>query len=124
MGLVIKNLKIAGDKGEGSVACLFDTGSTETLIREDVAERLTTIVSLTHPLSFKMADGKIGLKAKKAGFLLITVNGCEIFEPVIVVENLSDEMIVGAETMQRRKIKLDMENEKITIDPEAARLRV
>jgi hypothetical protein len=55
--------------------------------------------------------------------LFISINGCEILEQVIVTNKLSDEMIIGAETMQRRKIKLDLEKERVTIDPKAARLR-
>jgi len=124
MGLIIKNLKIAGDKGDGEVTCLFDTGSSKTLIREDIAERFATIVSLIHPIYFKMADGKTELEARKVVNLFITINGCEIFEPAIVVKDLSDEMLIGAETMQVKKIKLDLENEKIIIDKSAARLRV
>ncbi|MEW6680611.1 MAG: retropepsin-like aspartic protease [bacterium] len=124
MGLLVENLKIAGNKGEDEVACLFDTGSSETLIREDVARKIVTIVELPHAVEFKMADGETILTSRKAVYLSITINGCEILEPAIVVEKLSDEMIIGAETMQRRKIKLDLEKEKITIDPRSARLRV
>ncbi len=124
MGLIINKLKIEGNKGKGEVTCLFDTGSTDTLIKEDVARRFTTIAELPHPIKFVMADGKTELETKKVVNIFITVNGCEIFEPAIVVENLSDEMLIGAEMMQRRKIKLDLENEKVTMDPKAARLRV
>ncbi|MEW6481749.1 MAG: retropepsin-like aspartic protease [bacterium] len=124
MGLLVENLKVEGDKGKAEIACLFDTGSSETLIREDVAERIATIVELIHPIYFKMADGETPLEARKVVNLFITVNGCEILEPAIVVEKLSDEMIIGGETMQRRKIKLDLEKEKIIIDPRSARLRV
>ncbi len=124
MGLIIKNLKIRGNEREGRVACLFDTGCSENLIREDVAKRFGTVISLVRPVEFRMADGEAVLEAKKAAILFISIDGCEIIEKALVVEKLSDEMLIGTETMQVRKIKLDLENEKVTMDPKAARLRV
>lgn len=123
MGLITKQLKVMGDRGEREVNVLFDAGSSETLMREDVAESLATISKLPHPVHFKMADGT-PLEANKVVNFFITINGYELVERAIVVGKLTDEMVIGVEMMQTRKIKLDLEQEKITIDPKAARLRV
>jgi hypothetical protein len=40
----------------------------------------------------------------------------------IVVPRLSDEMIIGANTLRKWRVKLDLENEDILIDRRIARL--
>ncbi|MEW6481748.1 MAG: retropepsin-like aspartic protease [bacterium] len=124
MGLLVENLKVEGDKGKAEIACLFDTGSSESLIREDIAGKVSTIVNLPQPLYFKMADGEGILKANKCIPLSITLDGCTIRDEVIVVDKLTDDMIIGAGTMQKYRIKLDLENERVIIDPKVTRLRV
>jgi hypothetical protein len=42
MGLIIKKLKVMGDKGEGMVNALFDTGASISFIRSDVVTGLAT----------------------------------------------------------------------------------
>ncbi|MEW6102304.1 MAG: retropepsin-like aspartic protease [bacterium] len=124
MGLIVEHLKVEGDKGKGEVTCLFDTGSSETLMREDIAERISTLINLPQPLYLKMADGEGVIEAKKCMPLSIAINGCVIRDDVIVVSKLDDEMIIGTGTMQKYRIKLDLENEKVLIDPKVMRLRV
>ncbi|MDI6886883.1 MAG: hypothetical protein QMD22_11210, partial [archaeon] len=40
------------------------------------------------------------------------------------VPNLSEELIIGSDFLQRWKIKLDPESEKIIIDPRALKLKL
>ena len=53
------------------------------------------------------------------------LNGVEVFYAFYVADPLSDEMIIGADMLQRWKIKLDPEAEEVYIDPDVvARIRV
>lgn len=40
------------------------------------------------------------------------------------MDKLSEDMIIGARTMQGWRIKLDVEKEEVTFDPSVARLRL
>jgi hypothetical protein len=40
----------------------------------------------------------------------------------LIVPGLSEEVIIGAHTMQKWKLKLDFENETVIVDPRVARL--
>lgn len=124
MGILIEELEIEGDRGKRKVQTLFDTGASQSLIREEMVAGIATILNLPHPLRFKMGDGKGVLEATKVAHLFISINGVTINDHVVVVENLGDEMIIGATTMQSWKIKLDMESDKVIIDPRVTRLRL
>jgi hypothetical protein len=40
-----------------------------------------------------------------------------------VVDDLAEELIIGADMMQRWKISLDLDNEAVSIDPRALYMR-
>jgi len=40
----------------------------------------------------------------------------------LVVPNLSEDVVIGATTMQKWRIKLDFEHDEIIIDPKVAKL--
>jgi hypothetical protein len=40
----------------------------------------------------------------------------------LAVPGLSEEVIIGAATMQKWRLKLDFENDKVIVDPRVARL--
>ena len=43
MGLIVKSLKIQGNKGEKTCTVLFDTGARRSVIRRDVVEDISSI---------------------------------------------------------------------------------
>lgn len=124
MGLVIKELEIEGDLGKRNVETLFDSGASQSLIRKDMVTGIATVINLPHPIRFEMGDGKATIEAKELANLFIAINGYTINDQVIVVEELGDEMIIGARTMQGWRIKLDLENEEVIIDPKVMRMRL
>jgi len=124
MSLLVKHPKIEGDRGEIAVETLFDTGATYSFICKEAAEKVATILSLPHPKSFELAEKGKMLEAKERIIIDIIVNGVTISDEVVVIEDLSEELILGASTMQKWRIKLDLENEKVIIDPRAVRLKL
>jgi len=62
--------------------------------------------------------------AQSTGILDIEVEGYNLFWHFLVVSDLSEELIIGADFLQRWKIKLDPENERIIIDPKALKLKL
>jgi predicted aspartyl protease len=122
VGLIIKKLRVDGDKGERRVQALLDTGASASFIRRDVAEPLATLVRLPSAEVYTLGDGVGRLRATETVILHILLKGVRISDNFIVVPRLSDEMIIGANTLQKWRIKLDLENEDVLIDRRVARL--
>ncbi|MDI6792250.1 MAG: retropepsin-like aspartic protease, partial [bacterium] len=124
MGLITKHLKIEGDKGDCEVETLFDTGATYSFIRKDKAEAIATILSLRHPKSFELAREGQTVTVTECTRIDIRLNGVTISDEVVVMEDLSEELILGASTMQKWRIKLDLEKEDVVVDERVARLKL
>lgn len=54
----------------------------------------------------------------------ITIRGVTVFHTLIVVDEMGEEMIVGADMLQRWKIRLDPEREEVFIDPKVTELKL
>lgn len=122
MGLIVKKLRVAGDKGERRLNVLFDTGAGASFIRRDVADRIVTTLRLPSPKTFTLGDGVGRLRVNETAILYVYIEGVEISDNFIVAPRLADEVIIGANTMQKWRIKLDLENERVIIDKRMARL--
>ena len=123
MGLIYKDIVLKGDKGDRKFHALWDNGSSESFIRSDLAEKVGTILKLSTPREFEMGKGILLVK-ESTGIVDVEVEGYNLFWHFLVVLNLSEELIIGADFLQRWKIKLDPENEKIIIDPKALKLKL
>jgi hypothetical protein len=122
VGLIIKKLQIVGDRGRKRVQVLFDTGASSSFVRRAVAESVATILKLPSPEVYTLGDGVGRLRATETAVLYVIVKGIRISDNFIVVPRLSDEMIVGANTLQKWRVTLDLENEDVLIDQRVSRL--
>jgi hypothetical protein len=123
MGLIYKEVVLRGDKGEERFQALWDNGSSESFIRRGSAEKVGTILRLDAQREFEVGRGTLSV-AESTGSLSVEVEGFNLFWHFLVVPNLSEELIIGADFLQRWKIKLDPESEKIIIDPKALKLKL
>ena len=53
----------------------------------------------------------------------LTINDLTIFQQILAADELSEELTVGADTMQHWQIKLDPENDNVIIDKKVTELR-
>ncbi len=123
MGLIIKKIEISGDKGRETVSALFDTGSSASLIRKDIVNRVSTALKLPKSIEFELGDGR-KMETSEVCVLIIGINGREIIDNVLISERLSEEMIIGAKTMQEWKIRLDPETEEITVGKDIKKMKL
>jgi len=122
MGLIIKKVKIAGAKGSATVEALFDMGASACLIKRSLAEKVATITTIPKKWRFTLGDGQGTLQTNEFVQLVITIKKTDFFHPAVVVDRLADDLIIGADFLQRWKIKLDPEAEEVIIDKKALRL--
>lgn len=124
MGLIVKEVEISGDQGSKRVKALFDSGASLSLIRRSAMQDVATEVKMPRPVSFQLGDGEGQLATDKWAPLLITVKGLGISDNVVVVEKLAEDLIVGAGTLQKWRVKLDLENDDVLIDPQVTELKL
>ena len=123
MGLIIKQLILEGDKGKKDIAALFDSGASASFIRRDVAKNLATIVRFPKSWRFVQGDGKNEIIIQESIMVHLTINDVTVFQQILVANELSEELIIGADTMQHWKIRLDPENEDVIIDKKVTELK-
>jgi len=122
MGILVKPVTLRGDKGQIELDGMFDTDSTYSVIRKDIAEQLATVVPLDEPIVLRTAEQGRQLTVTHRVVLTIWLNGYRLSDEFIVVEQLSRPVLIGAATMQKWRMRLDMANEEIIVDPTATEL--
>ena len=51
-------------------------------------------------------------------------NDVKLSDEFYIIEELFEEAVIGASTMQKWKMKLDFENEKVEADPRMAKMQI
>jgi len=124
MGLIFKQLKIEGDKGSAEAETLFDTGATSSFMRREKAEKVATILPLPHPKRFELAETGKGIEVTEGIRIDFIIDGTTLSDEVFVADNLSEEFIIGASTLQKWRIKLDLENDVVILDEKAVKMKL
>jgi len=124
MAIIEKKIKLKGSKGEAEVIAIFDSGSTYSCIEPELAKKLETLLPLPEPKHFGTAEKKRKVIAKEAVRLDFMLNGYTFSDEFMVIPNLSNQVIIGAKTLQAWRMKLDFENDDIIIDPRVTKLRL
>lgn len=123
MGLIQQTTLISGDRGSVNAEALYDAGASLSFIRRDLAEQVGVPVRLPRPMRFEM--GRVGefLEVRDQIALTFAVSDISLLDSFLVADDLSEEAIVGARTMQKWGIQLDPEHERVIVDPKVARLK-
>ena len=117
MGLIIREHTVTGTRRNDTVRTLYDTGAGVSCVRRDIAEILGEIHTRPTPMRFMSFDGREGASASEIIALDIDIEGTVLRHTFYVMDDLAEEIILGADMMQLWKIGLDMENETVSIDP-------
>ena len=123
MGIIVKEYTVTGERGSDTLRVLYDTGAGSSFVRKDMAEKLGNVVRTLRPVTFRMADGRETFTVDQDVALYIDVDGSPLMYHFFVANELAEELVIGADMMQRFKISLDMDNEAVSIDPRGLYLR-
>lgn len=118
MGIIKKNLWVAGSVGKRKCEVLFDTGVSASFVREKFAKRISNVAKSPKPLTFRIGDEST-ITAEYTTDLHIDIKGHSLAHMFLVVQRLPYEVIIGADFLQRWKIKLDPVAEEFILDEEA-----
>ena len=118
MGIIKKQVKVAGSKSERDCGVLFDTGASACFVREDIASELGQIVKSPFPIAFTLGNNTV-MRVDKTVTLFLDLKGHKLWFHFLVLTELPYEVIVGANFFQNWKIKLDPITEDFIIDEKA-----
>ena len=118
MGIIKKEVKVAGSRSERDCEVLFDSGASACFVREDVALELGQVVKAPYPLAFRLGNNTV-MTADRTIDLFVDMKGHNLVFHFLVVPELPYEVIVGADFFQKWKIKLDPITEDFIIDEKA-----
>ncbi|MDZ7360190.1 MAG: retropepsin-like domain-containing protein [candidate division KSB1 bacterium] len=124
MSIISRKIELIGSKGRAKVEALFDSGASFSCIPPGLAKKLGVVTPLVLPVKLGTAARGKKLQVNELVSLQFRINGYEFLDDFMVVPGLSEETIIGAKTMQAWRIKLDLENEEVIIDPKATKLRI
>ena len=123
MGIIIKEYEVTGSRDTDTVRVLYDTGAGSSFVQREIAEPLGDFATSPVPLTFMMADGQETFTVDQVITLAVDIEGSPLVYTFYVGEDLAEELIIGADMMQKFRITLDMEGESVSIDPRALYLR-
>ena len=119
---------IIGTKGRARCRALFDSGASYSIIRREIAERIGQLEPLPIPEDWIFETARAGDYVQAVGALRLDFrfddSEAHFSDEFIVFDELSEELIVGATTMQKWHIVLDFTTETIDYRKTAQRLRV
>ena len=122
MAVIIKTIRLKGSKGEEQNEAIFDSGATYSCIHPKLAEELEIIVPLPELMEFSTAKDGEKVAATGAVRLNFYIDSHRFSDEFMVIEGLSNGVIIGAATMQKWRLKLDFENDEVIIDPRVTKL--
>jgi|ERR1017187_1851822 predicted aspartyl protease len=121
MSIIKLPLRFEGPENEKVIYTLFDSGANLSCIHPDQVEDLTTTIALHEPRMIATAGENHFIKVTHRATLDFYLNDVLLSDEFLVVPGLSEDAVIGAATMQKWKIKLDFDTEKVTVDPKVAK---
>lgn len=115
-------LRFQGSKGEKYIYALFDSGATYSCITEEIAGAITSPEQLFTPMRLMTAKDDVHIDIKATARLDFYHDDIRLSDEFLIVPGLSEDVIIGAHTMQKWHLKLDFENNGVIVDPGVAKL--
>ncbi|MEW5760089.1 MAG: retropepsin-like aspartic protease [Candidatus Thermoplasmatota archaeon] len=124
MAIIQKRIVLIGSKGKEEVDAIFDSGSTYSCIRSDLAKKLEIILPLPEPIELGTAEEGEKVIVKEATRINFYINGLRLSDEFMLIQKLSEPVVIGAKTLQAWRIKLNFETDEVIIDPRVTKLRL
>lgn len=103
---------------------LFDSGANLSCISPDVVDDLEEKRPLGKVRKLATASEAMFIEVNHRVTLDFYINDVLLSDEFLVVPGLSEEAIIGAATLQKWRIKLNFEDDKVEVDPKAAKLQL
>ncbi len=121
MSIIKIPLHYEGSLGEKTLYTLFDSGSTFSCISPEAAEGLGNHEKLFRPMEVSTAAVGHYLRIEQALRLDFYIDDVRLSDEFFVIPGLSEDAILGVNTFQKWRIKLDFEHDTVIVDPKVAK---
>lgn len=122
MGTIRIPLRFEGSRGEKVLYALFDTGATFSCLKDDVAKEIGDPAKMRTPMEVVTGSAGHYLKISEAMRADFYFEDIRLSDEFMVVPNLSEECIIGVNTMQKWRIKMDFKHDTVIVEPKVAKL--
>ncbi len=117
-------LLFVGSKGEKNLYTLFDSGANLSCIDKNHLENLESPITLGRTRRLSTASEGHYIEINQRVTLDFYIHDILLSDEFLVVPGLSEEAIIGAATLQKWRIKLNFEDDKVEVDPKVAKLQL
>lgn len=124
MSIIKLPLRFEGSKGERIMYALFDSGANLSCINEEYASQIANPEAFLYPRKLATASEHHFIEIKERISADFYLNDVQLSDEFLVVPQLSEDVIIGAATMQKWRIKLDFEHDTVYVDPKVAKLQL
>ena len=124
MSIIRYPLLFRGTKNDKYLYGLFDSGANLSAIRKDLAEQIDVLIKLREPIRLATANSNDFMQVNYKFVSEFFLNDVQLSDEFLVLEDLSEEVIIGAATMQKWRMKLDFEHDTVSVDSKVAKLQI
>jgi len=121
MSIIKIPLHFEGSLGEKTGYSLFDSGASFSCVHPDFLDSLEVPVKMHRPLEIATAAEGTYLHIKERVVLDFYYQDIRLSDEFMVIPGLSEEVIIGVNTLQKWRIKLDFEHDTVIVDPKVAK---
>lgn len=122
MSIIRFPIRFEGSLGERILYALFDSGASYSGIHPDLASELGHVEKLPRPMTFATASAGHFLEVTETIRCEFYLDELRLSDEFLIIPDLSEEVIIGVNTLQKWKIKLDFEVERPIIEARIAKM--
>jgi len=124
MSILKLPLLFVGSKGEKHLSALFDTGAHFSCIHPDCVEGMETPVHMGRMRYLATASTAHVIEVTEAVRLDFIIDEIVLSDEFLIVPGLTEEVIIGVATLQKWRLKLDFEHDRVIVNPNLARMQL
>ena len=124
MSIIKHPLLYSGTEGEKYLYTLFDSGANLSCIHPDHADGLALPQHLGRTRRVSTASETHFIVIEYRIIVNFYINDLELSDEFLIVPGLTEEVIIGAATMQKWRIKLDFEHDFLIVDPRVTKMQI
>lgn len=124
MSVIKLPLQYLGSKGDKILYSLFDSGANLSCIHPDSIDSLENIQPLPRSRFILTASESHRIEVTHVARLEFYVHDVLISDEFLIVPGLTEEVVIGAATMQKWRIKLDFEYDTVHVDPKVMKMQL
>lgn len=124
MSIIKLPLLYVGSEGEKRLYTLFDSGANLSCIHPDCIKGLERIQPLPNTRYIITASEGHRIEVNYVARLEFYINDVLVSDEFLVVPGLTEEVVLGAVTMQKWRIKLDFEHDTVHVDPKVMKMQL